>query len=49
MNRYWQWPTLGVGWILAGIVLVADVILGYQGALSKEAAFVIAAICAVRL
>lgn len=42
-------PAIGLGWIVALVVLVAVLIFGVIGALSKEWVLVIAAICAIRL
>ena len=45
----WTAPAFSVGWIVALIVLIAALMLGFMGLLPKEMVLVIAAICAVRL
>lgn len=45
----WTAPAFSVGWIVALIVLIAALMLGFMGLLPKEMVLVIAAICSVRL
>lgn len=45
----WTAPVFSVGWIVALIVLIAALMLGFMGLLPKEVVLVAAAICAVRL
>ena len=45
----WTNPSLSLGWIVALIVLIVDVILKLMGMIDLTAAMVIAAIAAVRL
>lgn len=41
--------TFGIGFWVALLILVADVILAFMGIVDRDPALVIAAICAVRL
>lgn len=45
----WTAPALSIGWLVALITLIVTLILFVMGAVSKEAAMVVVAICAVRL
>jgi hypothetical protein len=45
----WTNPTLSVGWLIALVVLILDVLLKVMGLIEIGEAMVIAAICAVRL
>ncbi len=45
----WTNPTVGVGWIIALIVLLVTLIFWGMGLMGKEIALPICAICAVRL
>lgn len=45
----WTWPELGIGWLVALVCLIAALLLGFMGLLSKEAMLVICAISAMRL
>jgi hypothetical protein len=45
----WTWPSVGVGSLIALVVLIVAVILGFMGMVPKEVVLVIAAICSLRL
>ncbi len=45
----WTNPTIGIGWIIALVVLLVTLIFWAMGLLPKEVALPICAICAVRL
>jgi hypothetical protein len=45
----WTNVTTGIGWFVAFIVAILAVIFWVQGSISKEAAMVTLAVCAVRL
>lgn len=45
----WTWPTLGVSWICALVILIAALLLGFLGELPREWVLLVAAVCAVRL
>lgn len=44
-----QGPTLSIGWIVAFVILVIAVIMGFMGLLPKEAVMLICAVAAIRL
>ena len=46
---WWTGPAIGVGWIIALVVLIINLYLGFTGVYPKEVMLLIAAVCAVRL
>jgi hypothetical protein len=45
----WTAPVFSVGWIVALVVLIAALMLGFMGILPKEVVLLICAVAAVRL
>ncbi len=45
----WTSPVFSVGWIVALIVLIAALMLGFMSLLPKEVVLLVCAVCAVRL
>lgn len=42
-------PTFSVGWIVAFVILVIAIIMGFMGLLPKEVVMLICAVCSIRL
>jgi hypothetical protein len=47
----WEWksPVFSVGWIVALVVMIATLLLGFMDVMPKEWMLAIVALCAVRL